>query len=91
MRTGIRRVYACMRADVDELAGRIARRGEEAEAEGTTVTSLVEQALRELLAKSSAGRKIDPLPIYDSPESRLRVDLSDRDRLFSALDGDGPK
>jgi hypothetical protein len=51
----------------------------------------VERALRDLLAKPSAGTSVEPLPTYDVPQSRLLVDLSDHDALYAALDADGAK
>lgn len=68
--------------------GLLAAAKRRAEVEGTTVTSLVERALRDLLAKPPAEASIDPLPTYDSPTSRLLVDLADRDRLYAVMDDD---
>ena len=62
-----------------------------AEQEGRTVTSLVEQALRELLAVPAARRSADPLPTYDAPGSRMLIDITDRDVVYTALDADGAR
>ena len=62
-----------------------------AEQEGRTVTSLVEQALRDLLAKGSASLPVEPLPTYGPSGSVLLVDLDDRVVLYEVLDADGAK
>ena len=71
--------------------GLLAAAKRRAEAEGTTVTSLVERALRDLLARPPAEPSTETLPTYDVPHSRLLIDLSDRDALYAALDTDGAK
>jgi hypothetical protein len=71
--------------------GLLAAAKRRAEAEGTTVTSLVERALRDLLARPPARPSVESLPTYDAPQSRLLVDLADRDALYAALDADGAK
>jgi hypothetical protein len=71
--------------------GLLAAAKKRAEAEGTTVTSLVERALRDLLARPPAGATIDPLPTYDGPTSRLLLDLADREQLYAVLDTDGAR
>ena len=54
-----------------------------------TVTSLVEQALRELLAGDQDLRESEEvLPTYASPSTRPLVDIDDRDQLYAALDAD---
>ena len=71
--------------------GLLAAARRRADAEGTTVTSLVERALRDLLAKRPEEPATERLPTYDAPHSRLLIDLSDRDALDAALDADGAK
>ena len=80
-----------MRTSMNLPDGLLAAAKKRAEAEGTTVTGLVERALRDLLAKPSAGASVKSLPTYDAPQSRLLVDLSDHDALYAALDADGAK
>jgi hypothetical protein len=81
----------CMRTSMNLPDGLLAAVRRRAEVEGTTVTGLVERALRDLLAKPAAGAAAEPLPTYDAPRSRLLVDLADRDALYAALDADGAK
>ena len=71
--------------------GLLAAARRRADAEGTTVTSLVERALRDLLAKPPEKPATERLPTYGAPQSRLLIDLSDRDALYAALDADGVK
>lgn len=72
----------------DALFQSVKRRAEE---EGRTVTSLIEEALRDLLAKSKSSAQVDPLPTYGRVGSRMLIDIEDRDALFEALDADGPR
>ena len=54
----------------------------------TTVTSLLEEALRDLLVKEQNVRQRRPLPTDGEPNGRLLVDLLDADALADALDAD---
>jgi hypothetical protein len=54
----------------------------------TTVTSLLEEALRDLLVKEQNVRQRRPLPTDGEPKGRLLVDLLDADALADALDAD---
>lgn len=52
-------------------------------------TSLVEQALRDLLAQSAVqGERVELLPTFGAAGDRLLIDLDDRDAVFDALDAD---
>jgi len=54
-----------------------------------TVTSLVEQALRELLARDEDLRESEEmLPTYGSTSTRPLVDIDDRDQVYAALDAE---
>lgn len=56
---------------------------------GRTVTSLVEEALRDLLDKHvSDGEELGPPPTFGSPEGRVLVDLEDKDALWDVIDRD---
>ncbi len=54
----------------------------------TTVTSLLEEALRDLLVKEQNVRPRRPLPTDGEPNGRLLVDLLDKEALAAALDAD---
>jgi len=72
----------------DSLMQQVRRR---AESDRRTVTSLFEQALRELLARQEdVPEKDDPLPTYGAPGSHPLVDIDDRDALYAALDAERP-
>jgi hypothetical protein len=89
--TYCQRMLVCVRTSMNLPDGLLAAAKRRAEAEGTTVTSLVERALRDLLARPPARPSVESLPTYDAPQSRLLVDLADRDALYAALDADGAK
>ena len=60
-----------------------------ADSDHRTVTSLVEQALRELLARDQNEREDEELlPTYGAAGSRPLVDIDDRDALYGALDSE---
>jgi len=59
---------------------------EEAAKRNTTITQLVESALRLMLVPNRGEKtKIAPLPIFDL--GRTYVDISDRDSLYQAMEG----
>lgn len=72
----------------DSLLERARRRAEE---EGRTVTSLMEEALRELLSRPRPNLDIDPLPTDGLPHGRMLVDIDDKEALWAVLDADGFK
>jgi len=59
---------------------------------GRTVTSLVEEALRSLLAENSAGGELPrrALTTDGLPHGRLLIDITDRDALWTADGVDRP-
>ncbi|MGS0687740.1 ribbon-helix-helix protein, CopG family [Nakamurella sp. GG22] len=60
-----------------------------AESSNRTVTSLVEQALLEFLARDADLREDEEvLPTYGSPSTRPLVDIDDRNRLYATLDAE---
>lgn len=79
-----------MRTTINLPDGLVEAAKERARAEGRTITSLVEDGLRTVLAtaddRAAAPR---PLPAHGTGDGRLLVDLGDRDALWEALDGDG--
>ena len=73
----------------DSLMERVRRRAEE---EGRTVTSLMEEALRDLIDKDpDAQREIEPLPTWSAPGQRMLIDIDNKEALFDVLDADGYK
>jgi len=62
-----------------------------ASAEGRTLTSLVEEGLRAVLAMPTPRATPVTLPTFGDAEGQLLVDLDDRDALWAALDADGPR
>jgi hypothetical protein len=56
---------------------------------GETFTSVVEQALRELLARHVARPAAPPVPTFSGGGAGLLVDIDDREALWAALDADG--
>jgi Mn-dependent DtxR family transcriptional regulator len=72
----------------DSLLERARRKAEE---EGRTVTSLVEEALRDLLSRPTARPEVEPLPTDGIPNGRMLVDIDDKDALWEVLDADGFK
>ena len=70
----------------DSLMQQVRRR---AESDRRTVTSLFEQALRELLARDEGVPEKDGLlPTYGGPGSHPLVDIDDHDALDAALDAE---
>ncbi|MGH3584888.1 MAG: hypothetical protein ACRDQ0_01075 [Pseudonocardia sp.] len=62
-----------------------------AQAEGRTITSLVEEGLRAVLAREIPAQRAQALPAYGDPDGRFLVDPADRDALWAALDADGAR
>lgn len=59
----------------------------EAARRGTTISALVEGALRRMLeAPSKPAPTLPPLPTFDGGE--MRVDVADREALYAAMEGD---
>lgn len=53
--------------------------------QGRTMSDLVETALRLLLQSSKQHKKLPPLPKFKS--GGARVDIADREALYSAMEG----
>ena len=61
-----------------------------ARAERRSVTSLVEQALRELLTRPpGVTAPLEPLPTFGTPGGGVLIDLDDKSAVWAALDADG--
>lgn len=68
----------------DSLVERARRR---AEVEGRSVTSLMEEALRDLLDRARDEPGPDPLPTWPGG-GRMLVDIDNRDALWDVLDAE---
>ena len=76
----------CMRTTLN-LSDSLAREAKaRAAAEGRTLTSLLEESLREHLARRLPTDAPDPLPTYSPKRPGTLVDLDDRDAVWDALD-----
>jgi hypothetical protein len=82
-------MVVCMRATINLPDSLAEAAKERARAEGRTFTSLVEEGLRSVLARSERPALVEPLPAYGDPQGRFLVDITDRDALWAALDADG--
>lgn len=85
-------MLVCMRTTLnlpDALAEAIKAR---AAREGRTFTSLVEEGLRAVLAKSTEpAQPGQRLPTSGRPDGQVLVDLTDRDAVWDVLDADRPR
>lgn len=85
-------MLVCMRTTLnlpDALAEAVKKRAAE---EGRTVTSLVIEGLRAVLArKEDTARTAPRLPTSGRSGGRMLVDITDRDALWDVLDADGPQ
>lgn len=86
-----RGMLVCMRATINLPDSLAEAAKERARAEGRTFTSLVEEGLRSVLARTEQTAHAEPLPAYGDPHGRLLVDIADRDALWAALDADGQR
>ena len=79
-------MLVCMRTTLN-LSDVLARAAKErASAEGRSFTSLLEEALREHLARGTKHEPNDPLPTYSLRTPGVLVDLDDTDAAWTALD-----
>lgn len=58
---------------------------QEAAVRGTTISGIVESALRTFLEKKKRISRLAPLPTFDS--GGAYVDVADRDALYQAMEG----
>lgn len=81
-------MFICMRTTLnldDELMRTLKRRAAET---GRTMTEMIEEALREMLARPSQGREEREFRwVTVKGKVRPGVDLSDRDSLLDAMEG----
>ena len=64
---------------------------ERAQRDGRTVTSLMEEALWDFLARSAPAEDAPALPTDGHPTGRMLIDLDDKDAVWAVLDADGFK
>lgn len=79
----------CMRTtlNIDDRLGRAARL--RAAEEGTTLTALIERALRRELSGADAGESRIPLPVVTGDGLAPGVDLADNRALLELMDPPG--
>jgi hypothetical protein len=85
-------MYGCtlrdMRTSINLPDGLLEAARERARRDGRTLTSLIEEGLRGVLARTqSSGEDLD-LPRWGTGTGQVLVDLADRDALERALDDD---
>lgn len=81
-------MLVCVRTTLNLSEALAAEAKLRAAAEGRTLTSFIEEALRDRLAKSEALTEAQPLPTFGDPAtSHFVVDIDDRDALWEALEG----
>lgn len=81
-------MLVCMRTSMNLPDALLEQARARAAETGRTVTSLVEEALRNLLTESPGG---EPLPrrtltTDGLPDGKLLIDIADRDALWAELD-----
>jgi len=80
----------CMRTTLNLPDGLVEEAKQRAAEEGRTLTSMIEEGLRLVLVLPRRDRSIS-LPTHGEPGDEVKVDILDRDALWEALDGDGPR
>lgn len=81
-------MYICMRTTLNIHDRLLSKAKRKAADEGTTLTRVIEKALQEyLLARRSPRRTVGPRWVVIRGKQRAGVDISDRDRLYDAMEG----
>jgi len=81
----------CMRTTLNLPDALVEQAKERAAEEGRTLTSLIEEGLRQVLAEEPAPRERQPLPTVGGRGGRQLIDLEDKEALWEILDADGFK
>lgn len=82
-------MLVCMRTTLNLPDGLVHEAKAHALRTGQTLTAVLEEALRLLLAsRDDAPSTVEPLPAYGDPDGHFLVDLADTDAVWSALDAD---
>lgn len=76
----------CMRTTLNLADGLVEAAKVRAAAEHRTLTSLIEEGLRAVLASKETGTAIPILPTYGRRGDRMLIDIEDRDALYAAFD-----
>ena len=76
----------CMRTTLNIADGLAEAAKRRAAAEHRTLTSLIEEGLRTVLARDENPAAPLPLPAYGRRGDRMLIDIDDRDALYAALD-----
>ena len=80
----------CMRTTLNLPDALVEAAKAKANADGRTLTSLVEEGLRAVLTIQDPRSVSVELPTFGDPSQQFLVDLGDRDALWAALDADDP-
>ena len=75
----------CMRTTLNIDDSVMRRLKQEAARRGTTMSELVESAIRLLLRRQPARIELPPLPAFHGGDTL--VDIADRDALYDAMEG----
>jgi Bacterial antitoxin of type II TA system, VapB len=81
-------MLVCMRTSMNLPDALLEQARAHATATGRTVTSLVEEALRKLLAEHSVEARTPRVALTTDgmPDGRLLIDVTDREALWAELD-----
>ncbi len=80
-------MLSCMRTTLNLSDALAAEAKARAAAEGRTLTSFIEEALRDRLRHQPRDVDPEPLPTFGDPlTSRFLVDLDDREAVWDALE-----
>ncbi len=75
----------CMRTTLNIADGLVEAAKVRAAAENRTLTSLIEEGLRSVLASTESRVAAPTLPTYGNRGDRMLIDIEDRDALYAAF------
>ena len=76
----------CMRTTLNIADGLVEAAKVRAAAQHRTLTSLIEEGLRAVLAHNEGQTAVPTLPTYGRRGDRMLIDIEDRDALYGAFD-----
>ncbi len=76
----------CVRTTLNIADGLAEAAKRRAAAEHRTLTSLIEEGLRTVLAREQQATSVPTLPTYGKRGDQMLIDIDDRDALYAALD-----